>query len=275
VPVTPTRIFDSRPATRLNYLGQDKPRPGSMTEVQVTGRGPVPAEYTTTPPTPLNATAVVVNITATEATAPGFVQVAPTGMLVPGASSSLNVEHAGQTIANQVIVPVIDILIVRFGEVFPGGIQIYTQGGADFVVDVLGYFTGPAATASTQGLFVPVQPIRMLDTRPCCLTGYDGPKPPRGSMFLVETAHRGGVTAVGVAAVATNITITEASGPGFVQAGAAGTLVPGASSILNATSAGQTIPNAALIPTNDIGRFALFTQSGGHLIADVSGYFTT
>jgi hypothetical protein len=276
VQVSPTRILDTRPATRLNYVGDEMPDAHSSVVVQVTGRGPVPAVYSTLPRVPLGVRSLVLNVTATNAAAPGYVQIAPGRQLFQGTSSSLNVERVGQTIANQVIVPVLDAFPgIGFETIFPGSIEIYTQGGADLVVDVLGYFTGEAATPTMEGLFVPVQPTRILDTRPCCATGYRGDTPLAGARITVDTADRGGVPAVGVAAVAANITITEATNPGFVQAAAAGTLVPGASSIVNASSVGQTIPNAAFIPTNSNGQFDLFTQSGGHLIADVAGYFTS
>ena len=58
-----------------------------------------------------------------------------------------------------------------------------------------------------------------------------------------------------------------------MQTGATGTLIPGASSTLNANTASQTIANAAIIPVIG-GQVDLFTQSGGHLLADISGYYT-
>ncbi len=84
---------------------------------------------------------------------------------------------------------------------------------------------------------------------------------------------RFGLPTSGIAAVAANLTMTEASGAGFVQAAPAGQLVPGASSSLNPERFGQTIPNAAIIPTTAAG-FDLYTQTGGHLLADVAGWFT-
>ncbi len=42
---------------------------------------------------------------------------------------------------------------------------------------------------------------------------------------------------------------------------------------LNASYANQTIANHAIVPTSSIG-VAVFTAGGGHVIADVAGYFT-
>jgi hypothetical protein len=71
------------------------PDNGTIT-LQVTGRGGVPAT---------GVSAVILNVTATDATQPGFVTAWPAGGGQPVASN-LNVERAGQTIPNLVIVPV-------------------------------------------------------------------------------------------------------------------------------------------------------------------------
>ena len=252
VAVTPTRIFYTRPGTALNYTGT-KPTSWSTTRVEVIGVGPVPAT---------NVAAVVLNVTATEASAPGFVQVAPAGALVAGTSSNLNLERIGQTIPNQVIVP------IGVG----GGIEIFTQSGTHLIVDAAAYITSPSAPTSLSGLFVPVTPGRVLDTRPGTTTGYTGPTPGPGVTVRVDTNNKAGIPPAGVGALATNVTITEAAAAGFVQAAATGTLQAGTSSVLNADRAGQTIANSAIIPLSD-GRFDLYTQSGGHLLTDVFGWY--
>jgi len=119
VAINSTRILDTRPESRVNYLG-DKPAAGSQTVVNVIGRAGVPAD----------ASAITGNVTATDATAPGYVQAFPTGVGLPGTSSNLNVEQAGQTIANAVTVPIgVD-----------GAITLFTQSGTHLVLDITGYF---------------------------------------------------------------------------------------------------------------------------------------
>ena len=94
--------------------------------------------------------AVALNVTATEATADGYVQVVPTGgATLLGTSSNLNAA-AGQTIANMVIVPV--------GP--DGKVTLYTSGGTHLLADVTGWFTDASAADSTVGLFTPVSPDR-------------------------------------------------------------------------------------------------------------------
>ena len=44
-------------------------------------------------------------------------------------------------------------------------IKVFTLQPAKVIVDVTGYFTGSTSEASEVGLFVPVDPVRILDTR--------------------------------------------------------------------------------------------------------------
>jgi hypothetical protein len=89
VPVTPYRILDTRfglgfPLRRVNA--------GEAFTLQLTD-------------VPAGSSAVVLNLTVTAPTASGFVTVYPTGVALPNASS-INVDAAGQTIANLVTVPI-------------------------------------------------------------------------------------------------------------------------------------------------------------------------
>jgi hypothetical protein len=70
----------------------------------------------------------MLNVTATQAVGAGYVQIGPD--LVVGKHSNLNVERAGQTIPNAVLVPV-----SRFNE-----LDLYTQSGTQLIVDIFGWF---------------------------------------------------------------------------------------------------------------------------------------
>ncbi|MCU1367806.1 MAG: acid phosphatase [Ilumatobacteraceae bacterium] len=253
-PLAPTRIFDTRSGSAVNFSGA-KPGAASTTRVAVTGKGGVPTT---------GVEAAVLNLTATDASGAGFVQIAPAGQLSPGASSNLNLERIGETIANQVVVP------VGAG----GSVDIYSQSGTNLVVDVAGYITDSTATRATAGLFVPVAPGRLLDTRAGSAVGYSGATPAAGASITVPVAARFGLPSTGVAAIAANVTITEAAGPGFVQTAPAGSLHPGDSSSVNADTTGQTIANAAIIPVSATG-FDIYTQTGGQLLTDVSGWYSS
>ena len=116
--VDPQRLLDSR-------IGLDTPAgpfaSGETRSVQVAGRAGVPA----------NATGVVLNVTATEPTQPGYVTVWPGGQAQPLAST-LNF-LPGDNIAN--------LVMVGLG---PGGtLSVFQFGGSTHVVaDVVGYVAG-------------------------------------------------------------------------------------------------------------------------------------
>ncbi len=237
VPITPTRIVDTRLRGDAGYLC-----PEDTFAVPVAGIGAIPAT---------GVSAVVLNITATATGGPGFVTVWPSGEPRPTASS-MNLTAPWQTRANLVIVPV--------GA--NGRVAVVSQAGAHVVIDATGYFT--AAAASNAGRFVPVAGSRLVDTR---TTG----KLADGATLTVQVTGRAGVPS-GTAAVAFNLTGTEAAAAGFVTAWPAGLAMPTASN-LN-LGAGETAANLVIVPLSGDGKISLFAQQSTHLIADVVGYVT-
>ena len=122
-----------------------KPAAGSTTRVQITGSGGVPS----------GAAAVVLNVTATQSAAGGFVQVMPGGAPDAGKYSNLNLVRTGQTAAGLATVPLAS----------DGTVSVYTSTSAHLIVDVAGYYTGASAEVAGNGLFVAIAPTRMTDTR--------------------------------------------------------------------------------------------------------------
>jgi hypothetical protein len=247
----PARILDTRtgvgaPAGKL--------ADGGTLTLQVAGRAGVPAS---------GVSAVILNLTATESTQPGFVTAWPAGGGQPLASN-LNVERVGQTIPNLAMVP------VGAG----GAVSLFALRSLHLIADVLGYFTNATAPASDQGLFVPLNPARILDTRAV---------PQRGGLYTHEVvgtyradlvvAGRGGVPASGVGAVIANVTATNATQPGFVTVYPAATNQPLASN-LNVESQGQTIANLAVARLGYLGRVSLYSLTDIDLLFDVAGWFT-
>ena len=105
----PRRNLDTRPNTRLHHAG-GLPAAGEVVQAPVGEGG-----------------AAIINVTATQAVAAGFVTAYPSDLSRPNASN-LNLDHAGQTIPNLVIVPA-----------GPDGlVRLYTQAGTHLVVDQLG-----------------------------------------------------------------------------------------------------------------------------------------
>lgn len=119
VPVSPTRILDTRPAPQ-NVGGFVGPLvSGSTHTFQVTGVAGVPA----------NATAVVMNVTVDQTTGSSFLTVFPAGAIRPLASNLNWV--AGTTIPN--------LVTVKIGAA--GQVSVFNlQGNAHVIADVAGYY---------------------------------------------------------------------------------------------------------------------------------------
>ena len=245
VSLAPARIVD----TRIAIGGTGPTLPGSTTTYTATGVGGVPA----------GATAVAINVTATDPTEPGYIQVFPADKGTPGASSSVNVDHPGQTVASFVIV----------GLDATGHFSIFTQSSTQLVVDVFGYFVG--VPESTAGRLVTVDPVRVLDTRTGLGIGTVGPVPSQGSVVLAVTS----AVPADAAAVVMTVTADQGLAPGYVQViPTGGTTALRASSNINVDRAGETTANTVVVPLGTNGTVTLFSQSGTHLVADVVGYFT-
>jgi LPXTG-site transpeptidase (sortase) family protein len=242
VPLAPTRVFDTR--SDHAPLTAAESRTVDLTAV-----------------VPRTAAAVVLNLTVTTTPAPGFFTVWAAGGERPN-TSNLNVARSGDTVANQVIVPIRD-----------GAINVFSQSGGEVIVDVDGYFTGDDAPVSGDGLFVPVTPVRLLDTRaPGFLNPVEDRLKPRKDWTIdVPVLYTGGLTSRASAVVMTT-TLVDAEGPGFVSVWAAGSVKPTAST-MNASYRRQTIANHVITPVSYRG-VSLYTSQPMHLLADVSGWFT-
>jgi catechol 2,3-dioxygenase-like lactoylglutathione lyase family enzyme len=244
VPLAPTRILDTRPSEQIGYAG-GKPGAGAVVRLQVRGRAGIPNNG--------DVKAVVLNVTASNASAEGYVTVWPLGTKQPQASN-LNLEATGQTRPN--------LVTVQVGA--DGAVSIFTSGGTDLIADVAGYYS--FAGNATSGRMFPLPPTRVLDTR-------SGPRPAAGATVQLPVRGRGGVPGAGVSAVVLNVTATAAAGPGFVTVWPSGTPRPLASN-LNVEEVGQSIPNQVIVPLGSDGSVSLFTDSGTHLIADLAGWYS-
>lgn len=249
IAVDPNRVLDTR--VGVGVPSTTAVPAGGFVDVQMTGTPGVPSE---------GVSAVVLNLTATGSAAAGYVTVWPSGTTRPG-TSNLNLVRSNQTIANQVIVPV--------GS--SGKVSIFTQSGTHLIADVAGYFTDGSAPLSSTGLFIPVTPNRLLDTRSAIGVGTTT-RPAGGETVELTVTGRGGIPGTGASALIGNTTVTETVAPGFV------TVFPKSidrptSSTVNAELANQTIANHTIVRIND-GGVSLFTQTGTHLLLDVAGFYT-
>jgi hypothetical protein len=240
VPLTPRRAIDTR---RGGTLGAN-----SAITVDLAPYG-----------VPTSASAAVLNVTATETRGAGYYTVWPADTSIPVASN-LNVPGPGYTVANQVIARVTN-----------GRVNVYSEVGGDVLVDVSGYMTGASAPSATEGLFVPLTPDRLLDTRTAGQFSSGQPILSDSSINLPITG-RSGVPASGVQSVALNVTATRTQASGYVTGWPANTTIPDTSS-LNFVAAGRTVPNHVITRVNG-GAASFYSFGGNDLLVDVMGYYT-
>jgi hypothetical protein len=242
----PARLLDSRAGGATIDAAQARigiRPPGSVTPVQVTGRGGVPAD----------ATAVVLNVTATDPTDGGFVTVWPCGTVRPNASS-VNFS-AGETIANAVI-----------SKVGTGGtVCAFTSTESHLIADITGYYLA--------GSLVPLDPGRLLDSRARGATVDDAQARiglrPTGSVTQVQVTGRVGVPD-NATAVVLNVTISSPVAQGYVTVWPCGAARPNASNVNYGD--GDTIANAVISKVGTGGRVCVYTQSATELIVDLAAY---
>ena len=251
-PLTPARLLDTRdgngaPAAPLG-------RGGSIT-VQVTGRGGVPDASLVS--------AVVLNVTAVEPTAAGFVTVWPGGAQ-PNVSN-LNFTP-GQIVPNLVIV----------GVSAAGTVNMFNEvGNTNLLADVVGWYDKVGA----QGyVFTAITPQRAIDTRGGSPVGED--QGPFASPLAIL-----GITSTNVRALVMNVTATETTADGYFSIYPPTVGPPAYTPVPNTSNlnwrAGQTVPNAVIsmvagagitgVTQGDVVVYNRFGQA--HLVVDLVGYF--
>ena len=241
--IAPARVLDSRTPVG----GWDSPLvAGTPRTLTLTGAGSADV-------VPPDAVSVVVNLTATGATAGSFVAVSPTAGTPT--TSDLNF-RPGQTIAG--------LAIVKPGA--DGRVHLTNaQGAVDVIVDVVGYFAPASGTR-----FHPMAPTRVLDDR--VGLGASGPWGP-GQTRSVGVRGVGGIAPTATGAVL-NVTATDASTGSFVSIFPSGSPLPASSNLNFGTS--ETIANLDLTALGGDGAVQLRNANGTvHLIADASGFFAT
>jgi hypothetical protein len=232
VPLGPIRALD----TRSNGASL---QPGEVRPVSLVGAG-VPAD----------ATAAVVSFTGIGPA--GWWSAWQAGTAWPG-TTVVNVSTAGD--------PGTASSLVRLAG---GSMNVTSNVGGDVVVDVLGYITGSTAASSSTGLFVPMTPTRVLDTR-----GDPGPVGRMGAGTAINAALNPYPLAT-TASVTGNITAVLPSGPGYLTAYPASTPRPTAS-VANVV-AGQVLATGSFVPTSTAG-IEIYSMAATDLVVDLTGYF--
>ncbi|PBC78644.1 parallel beta helix pectate lyase-like protein [Streptomyces sp. TLI_235] len=139
------------------------------------------------------------------------------------------------------------------------------------VKDNTGESVANAVRVETAGThYTAYGPVRLLDTRDG--TGAALAKVQPFSSARVKIGGTGGIPE-GVVAAVLNLTVTNTAKPGFITAFGEGDGRPSTSNVN--FSAGQTVPNLAIVPVGANGWVDLYNGSPGtvNLIADITGYF--
>jgi len=245
---------------------------GSTLDAQITGvDGPSGQSV------PADAQAVVLNVTAIGGTHSTYLTVFPAGTAPPNASN-LNVT-VGLNQAN--------LVVVALGT--GGQVGIYNSAGTiNVAVDVEGYFA--AASGDVPGLFHPIAPLRICDTRSTAVTGYStecsGDSLGQGQWEKVvvsgcptgDPSCTASVPTSDAASVALNLTGVTGTASTFLSvvppsgSDQCPTSAPGFSN-LN-INAGTNLPNRVIVPLGPDQDVCVYNSAGTiNFILDVNGWF--
>jgi hypothetical protein len=207
---------------------------GGTVNLSVLGAAGVPAD---------GVSAVVLNVTITGATKPGYLTVYPAGDPRPNASSINFV--AGTDRANLVTAP---LGTLGTGA---GTVAIYNPiGSVQVIADIVGYYVADGA-ATAGGLYQYVTPNRWFDSRdarygaPRALAPGDWVQIPVDYQDDSDPANIIDVNP-NIRALAVNITAVSPTRAGFLTAWDGGVVRPGTSTVNFA--AGTITPNMAIVP---------------------------
>jgi hypothetical protein len=274
-PLTPARIFDSRPASPINDVAPGGAKPLGAPEpatfnIGLVGLGGIPAD-------PAQVLAVVVNITVTEPGANGYLEAYGTGAQPAEHTSIINFAP-NQTVPN--------VAIVRPGAGGTLTIGLYgLTGSANVIVDVFGWFSTSAYLAGDGARLIPTTPSRILDTR----DGTGRPSvTPLGPKETMELQIRG---ADGVSPTVTDVVPDSPTVTGVLLNMVGITTEPGAKatylSLLPDAPAPGVDPttsnvnlapgvikaNLVFVPVGADGKVRIFNFQGlTQVVADVVGY---
>lgn len=251
----PTRVCDTRPLTYLTGpAAQCNGRTmsaGSVLPVALAGSFGVPA----------GASAVVLNVTAVQPSAGGYLTVYPDGTSRPTASN-VNMSQ-GITVPNRVIVPL--------GS--DGAIDVYASASTNVIVDISGWYSAPGGSGAQ--FQSESAPVRICDTRSSSkLSGAAGQcnNHPlgQGGTITVTAAGAFGVPG-GATAVVLNVTGVAPTAGTYLTVYPGGTRPNSSDLNINQGSVAANLVVATLSPT---GAFTVYNYAGStNVVVDVAGWY--
>jgi hypothetical protein len=127
----------------------------------------------------------------------------------------------------------------------------------------MGYITGPTAIAGRDGLFVPLSPGRLYDSRATAV---------HATLTTRAVQVTGGAVPAGASAVSMNLTSDAAAGAGFLTVFPADRSQPLISNLNYPVFHPRA--NAGMVRLPAGGTLNTFVNQTTHVIIDVNGYFT-
>jgi hypothetical protein len=197
--------------------------------------------------------ALVINVTAANSAAPGYMVAMPSGGN-PAATQHSTVNYTPTT-------PSANTAIVAVGP--DGSVSVFTTAATDIIIDVVGYITDASGADTTTGLFQPVTPARAYDSRNAPLTAFAATEARTIALNTVS-----GVAA-NASAVSGNLTAIGTNAIGFL------TVFPTtepATSNLN-FGPGQVVANGSLLRLSPSGTVTAKMSEAAHLLIDINGFF--
>jgi uncharacterized protein (DUF1800 family) len=242
----PQRLVDTRNGTggMLAKVEPSRPLAFPVTEQAVTSSLGAAAQ------SPRSMAAAALNVTVVNPEGDGYLTVWPCGSARPNAS---NINFTpGAVLANGVVAPA--------GS--DGRVCVYSSAPTDVIVDLVGWFPDQ----SFEGL----TPTRLTDTR----TAGKGAKLSSDGVLALplrgEALLSGPSVPDSAKAIALNVTVTGAEGPGYLTLWPCGSSRP-LSSNLN-YSAGQTVANNVIAPLGNGDQLCIYASATTHVIVDLAGW---
>jgi hypothetical protein len=228
--IDPVRVLDTRETGQTLAAGQEL-------AFSLAGKAGFPAD----------ASAALINLTATNTQAPGYVRVYPCGE----EQTVSNVNYvAGQNVANLAAV-----------KVAPGGMICFRSYAAtDIVVDLAGWYA-PSGTAQ----FAAASPVRLFDTR--STPGMTRLAP----MQELSVPLVGGLVPPGATSVALNVTAAAPDAAGYVSVYPCGT----SPFISNDNYRAQQVAaaNLAVVKLSGTGSICFKSFAATDLVVDLAGWY--
>jgi uncharacterized repeat protein (TIGR03803 family) len=253
VPVTPCRLYDTRPSH-----GGSGPIQGGTTMPfnlpQLAQAGPCAMTGLDLS----SAAAYSLNITVIPRGTLGYLTLWPTGEGRPTVSTLNSVD--GRVKANAAITP------AGTG----GAVNVYVTNTTDVVIDIDGYF----APTGTQTLaFYPLPPCRVADTRHDTYPMLLGPpaliaNEQRSFPVLDSSCIPPGINPQ---AYSFNFTVVPTNPVGYLSVWPTGQSQPVVSTLNDQT--GTIVANAAIVPAGTGGAISVFSTDNTQLLIDINGYF--